>query len=70
MYIVAASNIMYLSLYFRYFTKLFYLIVEFQISCRTVAPPEIWVDGPWSYRSIHIKNCVYCAQKVVRVPLT
>lgn len=45
MYIVPACNIMYLSLYFRYFTKLFYLIVEFQISCRTVAPPEIRVDG-------------------------
>lgn len=36
------------------------------VSCRTLAPREIRVDGPWSYISIHTKNCMFIAHKKVR----
>lgn len=37
-------------------------------SCKTMAPQDTWVDGPWSCVSVYLKKklYIYCSQRVDR----
>lgn len=45
-----------------YFFFIIFLLLLNAI-CRTVAPQEISVDGPWSSSSVHTKNCICIVHK-------